>query len=142
MKTKGGPDGNGEENMNDMVLTSDAYKRFGLTEEMVTELQGLINAVMFDKEEPSALIVVELACDAVDLSKLPQECVKQFSNGEKVYINVNYGEEFAREHTDPVALTMIQDAARAGHATAVLFKGKDFMLLPLGLERSPLRVAN
>jgi hypothetical protein len=133
--------GNGEENMNDMVLTDDAYKHFSLTEEMVAELQGLINVVMFGRE-PNALIVVELACEAVDLSRLPQGCVKQFSNGEKVYINGDYGEEFAQRHTDPVAFAMIKDAARAGRATAVLFRGNEFMLLPLGVASTPLRVAN
>jgi hypothetical protein len=125
----------------EMVSTDEAYKRFGLTEEMVAELAGLINVVMFGKD-PNALVVVELACDAVDLSRLPQECVKQFSNGEKVYINGDYGEEFAERHTDPVAFAMIKDAARAGRATAVLFKGNEFMLLPLGVASAPLRVAN
>ena len=108
---------------------------------MVAELQGLINVVMFGNE-PNALIVVELACEAVDLSRLPQECVKQFSNGEQVYINGDYDEEFAERHTDPVAFAMIQDAARAGRATAVLFKGNEFMLLPLGVASTPLRVAH
>lgn len=45
----------------------DAYKRFGLTEEMVMELAGLITAVMFSKE-PNPLIVVELARDGLHFS--------------------------------------------------------------------------